>query len=200
MTKSNKKKIYIILCVIVLLFSLSITVYFALTKDIAAEVNGEIIYEYQLDNVLSQSADGSLSREFVLENSIEQLIVVQYGKEQGINIDESFFNDYINEYKKEHPDQYKKGIHIYGEEEFHNGLKYHLIYQQTKEKIINEQIKNIAVTDNDLKTFLHEKNITVEITEENYDIIKSKYIEAKSENLFEEWVNQRKVKSKIKYF
>lgn len=202
MMKSNKKKIYIIstLCVIVLLLSLSLTVFFASRKDKAAEVNGEKIYEYQLDNILNQSADGSLKREFVLENSIEQLIVVQYGKEHGINIDDSYFNNYINEYKKEHPDQYKKGIQIYGEEEFYNGLKYHLIYQQTKEKIINEQIKDIDVTDDDLQSFLNEKKINIEITKENYDTIKSKYIEERSKSLFEEWVNNQKEKSKIKYF
>lgn len=106
---------------------------------------------------MKQSTDNTLIREEVLENSIDQLVVIQYGKKSGVNIEDDFFSKYIDDYKKQYLQQYEKGILIYGEEEFHKGLKYHLIYQQTKKIVISEKIKDVNITEEVLQDFLLSK-------------------------------------------
>lgn len=169
-------------------------------NDVVVAVNGEAIYEYQLENVMKQSIDNSISREDLLENSINQLVVVQYGIEANVNIDDSYFDDYINRYKSDYPEYFAKGIEVYGEEEFIDGLRYHLIYQKTREKIISEQFSDIEISENILILYIKEKGLQIEISKDNYDIIKEKYITEKQEELFDEWVAEQRNNSEIEYF
>ena len=169
-------------------------------SDIVVTVNGEAIYEYQLENVMKQSIDNSISREDLLENSINQLVVVQYGKKVGISIDDNYFDDYINRYKSGYPEYFAKGIDVYGEEEFIDGLRYHLIYQMTREKVISDNFSDIEISENILTLYIKEKGLRIELSKENYDLVKDKYISEKQEELFDEWVAEQRSNSEIEYF
>lgn len=198
----KNKKTFWILIVVFAVTTISLIVVFTIsTKDNkAAIINGEIIYEYQIDNVIKQSSDNSIDRKKVLENSIDELIVVQYGKKQGLDVDNTTFDEYIEEYKKEYPKQYAKGIEVYGEKDFHSGLKYHIIYQNTRDYIIEEKIRNIEITDEKLNDFLFDKGVGISVSDDNRSFIKEKYLDFESNRLFDEWIKEQRKKSKIEYF
>lgn len=194
-----KKMLFTILMIVVsiIFFSCSFN---SLENKIVVTVNDEAIYEYQIQNVLNQSLEKPIDRDFLIENSINELVVVQFGQKNGIKIEDDLFQEYISNYKKQYPDYFQKGIDIYGVDEFYKGLKYHLIFQQTKDKIIKEEISETNATDNDLKSYLKTKEYDIILSDENYNLIKEKYIKETQEILFKEWVEKQRKDCSIFYY
>ena len=85
-------------------------------------------------------------------------------------------------------------------DEFYKGLKYHLIFQQTKDKIIKEEISEINATDNDLKSYLKTKEYDIILSNKNYNLIKEKYIKETQEILFKERVEKQRKDCSIFYY
>ena len=72
----------VIVCVILFNFSFHC---FNERKNVAAIVNGEYIYVEDINDVLSEyeETDG-VTYDVILENTINELLIVQYGKNKGL--------------------------------------------------------------------------------------------------------------------
>lgn len=204
--KLTQKVVYVFLCIVILVLSScnnkkTIEQYNKKTEDkIVVSVNDENIYESQLQNVIKQSLDNPIDRSFLIENSINQLVVVQFGKKMDIFIEDEYFETYIENYKKQYPEYFQRGIEIYGEDEFLKGLRYHLIYKETKNKIISEKFSDIYVSSDVLKAYLKEKKHNITLSEDNFNTIKDKYIQDTQEALFDNWVKEIRADYQINYY
>lgn len=176
---------------------------FSIKKDEkVVTVNGESIYQSQIDKVVNQSQDHSIKEKDVLEESILRLAIVQEGEKLGITASEEEFEQMLVNYEKNFKDFYDKGLKIYGEKDFFKGLKYNIVYNKTKEYFNQNlsHIMNTEVSDTDLQKFLLDKGITLKLEESNYDIIKNKYLEETRQNEFDIWAVELKNTAEIIYY
>ena len=155
---------------------------------VAATVNGEPIYEYQIEQVVNQLPEGEIDRDEVLEESIRQLVVIQTGREYGINMTDEEMDKLLLEYKGAYLDIYQQGIEIYGEEGLVNGLKYKTLYEKTKQYMLDHIIiPEIDMTDEELEQYLLDQEVgDIEINDETREIIEQSYMN----NIAEENYNQ----------
>ncbi len=67
-------------------------------------------------------------------------------------------------------------------------------------KVISDNFSDIEISENILTLYIKEKGLRIELSKENYDLVKDKYISEKQEELFDEWVAEQRSNSEIEYF
>lgn len=121
---------------------------------------------------LNQSPNIKISESEVITNSINQLVVVQYGKKNGCSASQEEIDQQLNEYENSYPTIYDSALDLFGEDGLRKGIEYRIIYEKTKEYVfdlfwsehtsVDEQaeVKKIEVTD-ELITMTVEKDAEI---------------------------------------
>lgn len=159
---------------------------------IVATVNGETISEKDIED-LYQQLDGDYSRVDVLNDLIDELVVVTYAPNAGIVITDEQVRSELNEYQQDLPDLYESGIQIYGEEDFFNGHKMQLIYNEVYESIVEKLLDQDQVDYAD--NFIKE---TQESIPEDKEILIEEYEEEFYEYVFDTWLKEQRKEANIK--
>ena len=150
----------------------------ALPEDVAASVNGENIYKYEVERTVNQNEDIEVNAADVLEDSIRMLVVVQYGRENGVEVSESELKDRIVLYRETYESIYQRAIELYGETDFEKGLLYRMLYEKTKCKIIAEAYEAIEADKTNIAAFCKDRDVDyADLSPEDQQIAKSAYME-----------------------
>jgi len=195
---------YITICVIVILFSSCNRVdrHEYIETQIAATVNGENIYVHQLDLVVNQLPYGEVSRMEILENTINELVIIQEAERFGISISEDEVAQIMYSYQSMFPEIFEDAIEIFGHEEFSFGLRQRNLHTITRDFIVeNEIIPNIEISDDILLD--HLRNIGMEDIELNGEIyyhVENHFVSYITEREFERIVNELYQSADIVYF
>lgn len=200
------KKYAIHQCLFLLLFSVfCILINGCTNKDdkmVVAIVDGIKIYQDDVEKVFRQQDDCQIlqTKEEITENTITNTVVCEYGKKHGIAVKKHEIESLVEEYKTENLLLYKNAIEIYGKADFESGLENHLLYQKTKEYILQYDII-VNVTENDIKEFLaaHELS-TMSLAEKDLQDITSKLKLDKQNKLFQEYVVELLSHSKVERY
>jgi hypothetical protein len=199
-----KKGIYII---IILLISIILTTGCSKNNigDIAATVNGESIYVNDINIVVKHFNEDKYDFDTILNNTINELLVVQEAKKNNISISDGDFQAYIDMYKEELPLLFEKGVEIYGEEKFISGLKVRQIYKKMKAHVLDNIIGEITIQDTDVSEYIvYFPNVTYEdylgLSKAEQVEVKEKIRTLKQQDLFNSWVKQLRDAAEIEYF
>ena len=79
---------------------------------VVVTVNGEPIYQKEVDTVVNQSPNIKISESEVITNSINQLVVVQYGKKNGCSASQEEIDQQLNEYENSYPTIYDSALDL----------------------------------------------------------------------------------------
>lgn len=104
---------------------------------VVVTVNGEPIYQKEVDTVVNQSPNIKISESEVITNSINQLVVVQYGKKNGCSASQEEIDQQLNEYENSYPTIYDSALDLFGEDGLRKGIEYRIIYEKTKEYVFD---------------------------------------------------------------
>lgn len=195
-----KKLILIFPIVILLLLSLSPQD----KSSIAAIVNGEKIYVEDITTVVDYLGNDNYSYEEILNNSIDELLVIQEATKQGIIISDDEFYDYINHYKLTYPHFYNYGIKIYGENRYLEGLKNRLIYKEMQEFVINNILDKTIICDKDIYNYIsYFEDVTIDdynnLSDYEKETVNNNIKKIKEQTDFESWAYNLRANAVIEY-
>jgi hypothetical protein len=197
-----RKKVVIISAAAFLILSVTFTIWFSIAKEsdsVIATVNGEPLYSKQINRVLKQYDD--LSRDEVIEASIDDMLLVQYGKKNGCVVSEDELSVRIHEYKDLNSYIYSEAIKIYGETDLKKGLENRIIIEKAKDLYLN----SISDTSN-LKTISFEEYLALykinkdQLDSDQINLAKEKYVDYQKNSIIKSWLDRLKEGAEIKYF
>lgn len=99
---------------------------------VVVTVNGEPIYQKEVDTVVNQSPNIKISESEVITNSINQLVVVQYGKKNGCSASQEEIDQQLNEYENSYPTIYDSALDLFGEDGLRKGIEYRIIMKRQR--------------------------------------------------------------------
>ncbi len=193
------KQISVSICLL-LVFLLIFGIFQENIKDnqIVASVNGEEILYKDVKNICQQF-DGEGTPEIVLNSLIDELVVITNADKIGVSVTQEEINHLIKEYKETLPDIYKKGIKLYGKNDFYEGLKWQLLYDKVCDVVVEETLeKNEAETIE--KFYIQIKmNEDVPVGLSQEDVLEDYYFELE-EYIFDNWIEERRNIADIKVY
>ena len=172
-----------------------------LNKDVennAVEVyvNGEALYTYEVDDTLK--VNPGLERETIIENTIDEMLIIQYAKEKQIEITDEEVACVLKAYQEYYPEIYKDAMDGYGEEELKSGIKNKLLLNAAIEEIMNEPLYKINFEDDDVWQYLSENGIDpAALDEDDYEEAKKLYVEAKKRENKKRWISNARKAAEI---
>ncbi len=202
MSKTRKKAILISTAAVVLILIITFLVWFLATKNrnaVIVTVNGVPLRERQVDNVLKQSKE--LDRAEVIKNSINDLLIIQYGKENGCVASYEEISERMLEYKEVYPLFYDRALKIYGEEELAKGLENQILIEKSKEHYLNSVVNSEKFKIVNFEKYLAKYNLNVsQLDDDQIALAREKYEEYKEKLILESWVENMIQKAEIVYF
>lgn len=161
-----------------------------------ATINGEKILKREIDLVYRQFEDSEIEYEEILNNSIDEVLVIQKAKDFKIEVSNSEVESRIQEYKEMYPDLYNEAVDIYGVKELYKGQRNRIIYNKVKayvmSNIIGEDISDRTVSD-----FIDKYNLKSQLEDYTTAQIKSSLHSELEEYLFENWIEDIKKEADI---
>lgn len=167
-------------------------------SEIAASINGENIYVEDIKRVLSEyDTTENITFESILNNSINEILVVQYGKNEGYSASEEEIDQRELFLKNNMPNVYEE-ISNRGLEQYRENLKNLIIYNKSIENYWIEHYDQVHVTENEALEW-YKKNISDDDSnfEKNKEIIISSLTEEKKNILLDTLVETLKDESNI---
>ena len=197
-----RKKVVIIPAASFLMLSLTFLICFSIAKNnnaVIATINGEPLYAKQISRVLKQSDD--LNRDKIIETSINDMLIIQYGKRNGCVVSEEELNQRIQEYKDANSYIYSEAIKIYGEADFKKGLENRIIIEKAKELYINSISDGLNSKTISFEEYLALYKINKEhLDSDQINLAKEKYADYQKNFIVKSWVDYLKEDAEIKYF
>lgn len=172
------------------------------TDYVVAEVNGESIYNSEIENALKNITDESITFDTILRNSVNELLVVQMASSCGIDISQDEFDKFVEQYKTSYTEIYAKGVDLYGgENEFNDGLLRQKIFNKTKEYLVNNVLEPIVVSDEEISAYCKTYSVNPNLLSENeYDVVYARLHDEKEDISFFEWMLSQWENNDIKIY
>lgn len=203
----TNKKIYVIVFLVCVIGIIIFSIYQGFkTNDkyregVAAEVNGEVIFANEIERVLSEYDDtDGITYDGILENTINELLLVQYGKRNGFIASKEEILEREEYLKNTMPDVYAE-IEKNGIEDYRKNLENLIIYEKTKNDYLLQCSSEVRVSEEEAKKW-YISNISVNMDgyEKNKDMIITKLEEEKIRCVVSRLVDELKEVSEIKIY
>lgn len=133
-------------------------------SEVAAIVNGERIY---VEEIVYASNESGRTYHEVLEDTINDLLIIQYGRNNGIVVTDDEVVNRIQEVKISLPSVYEDIEKSIGTEKYKKNIKQLLFLTKTREYL--EKESNITITDEEMLAWYRE-NINGEGA--NFELVK----------------------------
>lgn len=119
----------------------------ATTNDIVlVTVNNEQILKSEIDPVYKEYSDTTVSYDKIIEDTIDEILIIQQAPKYNILISESEINDSIEFYKATFPEYYNELYKTYTENEIRKKIHDRLLFSSVR----NYVLKNITPIDHQL--------------------------------------------------
>lgn len=165
-------------------------------SNVAATVNGEPIHEYEIENALNRYKETDITRDDIITIAAKEILVIQEAEKLGVTIDDNDLEQKVKTLKDEYPKYYELAVEQYEDiSVYKEALRYKMIYDIVKEKIIEDYLEENPLDDEILKQKMIEEGIISEkeFNDKRYDDLKHQFIEYNNENrgnrFFEEWTD-----------
>ena len=174
------KKAYTAIGIIALLIFLTLIYVFEYFNDagdnaVILTVNGEPLYNYQVDRVVSQSK--RYERSEIIETSIDDLLLIQYAQANGCEVSDEEVSAKLQAYKESLPAIYELAVDRYGINDLKSGLKNMILIDRAKDLYLSSNASK-SYSETELDEYLIKNDIAPEqLTEEQYDLASQEYIE-----------------------
>lgn len=164
-------------------------------NEVAAIVNGEKIYCEEIKNVLHN--DETLTYDTVLQNTINDLLIIQYGKKSGIDVFTDEVESRFNEIVALSPTIMKK-IEGIGVEQYKKILKNVILLEKSKEFYLSQFKSELLVTDEEIDEW-YKENINGEYIQSSSvrESIKDAIYDKKEDKLLKKLIEDLKGKANI---
>lgn len=167
-------------------------------RAVEVYVNGEPLYVDEVDATLELNE--GLSRQVVVENTIDEMLMIQYAKASGVNVSDKEVNDVITEYETHFPEIYSLALDGYGEEGLKEGLRNQQYLSHAMDMILSDPNYAVTVNDSIIDEYLEENGISPDsLSEAEYNEATNLYIESQELAVKDSWVEAARASSEIIY-
>ncbi len=168
--------------------------------DCLVSVNGEEILKKEIDLVYKQFANSGVQYDEILNNSIDEVLVIQHAKEFGIpEITESEVQKQLQDYKSQYPDLYNEAVNVYGVDELYKGQENRMMYDRVKKYVMSNVLQD-KFTDQTANNFIAKYKLSEQLEGYSMEQIKKSLKKEIKEYLFNEWVDDIKKNANIVYY
>lgn len=209
MKKILNKKVRIIGIVILVIFIFCVILFAILhqekhtnglnvTEAVEVYVNGEALYTYEVDETLKLNPE--VSREEVVENTIDDMLIIQYAREHNIDVSDEEVEYMLNLYQEHYPEIYEIALDGYGMESLKSGIKTRLLLSDALEMILSEPDYKIDESQEAIDEYLMENGIDPEsLVESEYIEARNLYVKAQEIKMRETWLENARMSAEIIY-
>lgn len=204
--RKHKMIIFISISVVLVLLNLFFNQRLKDSNDIAATVNGEPVYEKEIEDALSRHKETDITREDIIIVAAKEILVIQEAEKLGIVISSNELDEGVKTLEEEYPKFYELAIDQYKDiSAYKEALRYRMIYESVKDKIISEYVEENPLDDEMLKQEMVQEGVISEedFNDKKYDDLKSQFIRynnlKRGNEHFEEWTNSLLITAKVKY-
>lgn len=162
-------------------------------------VNGELIYKKEIDSVYDEFYDSGIEYKDIVENTIDEILVIQQAKEYGIVCDGTEIEQVLKEYELHYPDEYNKAISVYGIENVKKGQRSRLLYKKVKDYYF-ENISDNEISEKLIDNFLKEYDLEDQLKQYTYEEIQNSLDEELLQYDFDKWVEHLRKGADIVYY
>lgn len=169
-------------------------------SSFVASVNGEKILKKEIDVVYKQFKNSGIQYDEILENSIDEILVIQQAKKFSISrITESEVQEQLKEYKDHYPDLYKEAVNTYGKDDLYKGMQSRMTYEKVKKYVFSNILQN-KVTDDNVKRYIAKHSLSKLLEKYSIKQIKQSLNSEIVESLFDDWVDSLRKEAQIVYY
>lgn len=206
MKKIVNKKVRIIGVVILVIFIFCVILFanlrqekqtnnLSITEAVEVYVNGEALYTYEVDETLKLNPE--VSREEVVENTIDDMLIIQYAREHNIDEEVEYM---LNLYQAYYPEIYEIALDGYGMDALKSGIKNRLLLSDALEMILLEPDYKIDESQEAINEYLIENGIDPEsLGESEYIEARNLYVKAQEIKMKEKWLENARMSAEIIY-
>lgn len=205
---NGMKRIFFVFLVFVLAIGIIVVVYnsnddkFDSHDEIAAIINGEHIYVSDINRILEEYKDNeNISFESILNNSIDELLIVQYGKRIGIEASVNEIDERLSYFKNSFHDKYIELLESGNLDKYRDNLENLIVYDKTIENVLSQCDDRITVDENEALSW-YKENIDTDLTNfsKHKDMIVEKLQDEKKRQVIEEFVIKLKEVGEVKIY
>lgn len=168
------------------------------TEAVEVYVNGEALYTYEVDETLKVNPE--VSREEVVENTIDDMLIIQYAKAHNIDVSDEEVEYMLNLYQEHYPEIYEIALDGYGTEGLKSGIKNRLLLSKALEMILSEPDYKIDESKEAIDKYLMENGIDPEsLVESEYIEARNLYVTAQEIKMKETWLENARISAEIIY-
>lgn len=167
-------------------------------KEVEVYVNGEALYVYEVD--LTLDVNPEVSREEIIENTINNMLMIQYARANSIGVSDEEVEHWLALYQEHYPDIYEIALEGYGAEELREGIKNRLLLSAALEGILTEPDYKIDLSDEAVNRYLLDSGIKPEGLEEaEYEEARNLYVKAQQAEKKAAWIENARLSAEIIY-
>lgn len=168
------------------------------TEAVEVYVNGEALYVFEVDETLVVNPE--VSREEVIENTINDMLMIQYARANNIDVTDEEVEYILNLYQTHYPEIYEIALEGYGTEGLTSGIKNRLLLTAALESILEEPDYTIDLSNEAIDKYLLENGIEPDSLEEaEYEEARILYVNAQEVKMKEAWIENARLSAEIIY-
>lgn len=169
-----------------------------ITGEVEVYVNGEALYVYEVDATLAVNPE--VSREEIVENTINDMLMIQYARENGINVSDEDVEHLLELYQEHYPEIYGIALEGYGTEQLREGIRNRLLLSAALEEILTEPDYGIDISNEAINRYLLDNGIAPEdLDKSEYEEARNLYIKAQQAKIKMAWIENARSSAEIIY-
>ncbi len=163
-------------------------------------VNGVVLTNHEVDVAYDQQKNGlaQYTRQQVVDATVRNMVVRDYGREQGVTVTETELDDILIHYKE--TGYYESAVDLYGEKGLRQGLANHELFIRSKQLIFDKEITVTGVTQEDILAFLADNGLeSMVLTDKQREDVVSTLSEHKAQEAYDAFVDTLLKRADIVY-
>lgn len=174
------------------------------SNNVLAYVNGEAIYQSDIDAAIERYLPNKLTYSDALDSAISELVVLQQGDTLNVQVHDDEIESLIQELKTHSPELYDIAVREYKTlDQYKKSLFCLVKYNKIMELITQEYINNNPISESEIPVLMIEygfiENADAPIEDSLKEFFLNEYNEYRREKYFGEWIERLRQSSDIVY-
>lgn len=171
---------------------------------VLAYVNGEAIYQADIDAAIERYLPNELTYSDALDSAICELVVLQQSDVLGVRVHDNEIENLIKELEEYSPELYNIAVREYKTlDEYKKSLLYLVTYNKIMDAVTDKYISENPLIDSEIPALMVEygfiENTDVLIEDNLKELFINEYNEYRREKYFGEWIESLRQSSDIVY-
>ena len=163
-------------------------------NDVIAYVNGEPIYNQEIENVYMQYKEHGVLREKIIDDTILQILVIQQANGFHIHVSDDELDHTLSEFKTSYPYYYQEAVKQIGIDALRKNLKDRALFSKVKDYVLENEL---LIDDVTVQEFICENKLESHLSKYSFNQLRELLSKDLQEFAFQKWMTSLKQNANI---